>query len=346
MGPPARPKASDVIAELWREREEAARRPVPPPPPPLPPATVPTLETGSGRGRPFPALVAAIVAAALLLGVGAGVIVATRSSGPSLQKFVARADAVCGRGNGAITAIVKPTSYPDLAAAGAAVATTTKAQVDELRRLEAPGGSHGKDVRNLLTAMDGTSQAAASLADAAGKKDDGTTIAATKELKTQFDATSTEAKVLGFSACATGMTSGMTEVLGGSQSVLKTAFVAKADALCRAGARELDGVADPRSETPRELARYLDDGLSIVTKLMTDLRALPVPPGDEGAVADMLTAQDKADAKIREMRDAASRADESTFAAASHELDPLVTAADAKFDAYGLGICGSNFGEE
>ncbi len=60
----------------------------------------------------------------------------------------------------------------------------------------------------------------------------------------------------------------------------------------------------------------------------------------------MLDAQDKVNAKIREMRDAAAKGDESTFAAAAHELDPLVTAADAKFDAYGLGICGSSFGEE
>ncbi|MDQ2826021.1 MAG: hypothetical protein M3Y04_03500 [Actinomycetota bacterium] len=61
-------------------------------------------------------------------------------------------------------------------------------------------------------------------------------------------------------------------------------------------------------------------------------------------MTDMLAAQDKALAKEAEIRDAAAAGDGSRVLAADQEESVLGTAADAKLDAYGLGICGSNFG--
>jgi hypothetical protein len=78
---------------------------------------------------------------------------------------------------------------------------------------------------------------------------------------------------------------------------------------------------------------------------VTDLRALVPPPGDEATIADMLSAEEKVNAKIGELRDASAANDRSRALAVSQELDVLGTAADAKVDAYGLAVCGSNFGE-
>jgi hypothetical protein len=58
----------------------------------------------------------------------------------------------------------------------------------------------------------------------------------------------------------------------------------------------------------------------------------------------MLAAADKVESKSHEERDAVANNDPAAFDAINVELGPIVTASDAKFDAYGLGSCGSNFG--
>ena len=79
-------------------------------------------------------------------------------------------------------------------------------------------------------------------------------------------------------------------------------------------------------------------------QLVTDIKALPVPPGDEAALAELFAAQDKVQAKNREFEDAAADEDFDRIDALDREITTLITAADAKWDAYGLGSCGSNWG--
>ena len=83
----------------------------------------------------------------------------------------------------------------------------------------------------------------------------------------------------------------------------------------------------------------------MIGKMVVDLKALPVPPFDEKLVADIFVAVDAQLAKLIEMRDAAAGKDFAHVIAASKEVSPLATAADAKLDAYGLKTCGSNFGD-
>ena len=302
--------------------------------PPAPPA--PKFNRGM-------AYIAAGVAVAVL-GTGGAAFAATRSHAPSKPKYIVAADAVCRPANGPVSAIVKPTSYPELATAAGTVATTTTAQLSQLRGLKRPAGANGKALDPSFKALDATHAAAQKLNDAATKRDDAATIAATKELRAQFTDAASQTKTYGFTACGGGLQAGVDTVFNGAAGIVKTAFNAKADGLCRTAAAKDDKIAEPAAN-PKDLERYLNEELALYDKLEADLRALPVAPGDEATVTDMLDAQDKALAKLREMRDATVALDAARMTAAAKESEPLGTAANAKFDAYGLGSCGSNYGD-
>ncbi|HEX3623719.1 MAG TPA: hypothetical protein VHT97_15500 [Acidimicrobiales bacterium] len=285
-----------------------------------------------------------MVALGALLGGGVGVFLATSGVGvPSKTKFLTKADAICRPANAPVASIAKPTNYPELASASGAVVTAADAELVQLHKVKLPAGGGGSQANGVITALASTRAAAQTLHDAAGHTDDAATAAATTQLAAQFADAGSKAKAYGFTACATGMQAGMDNLVGGTKALIKTGFMAKADNLCREGARNLDAIPEPKTDN-RDLARAYGQVAAVTGKLLTDLKALPVAPGDEATVADMFDAQDKVNAKFAEMRDAASANDRQRFLAASSEQAPLVTAADSKFDAYGLGICGSNFG--
>jgi len=339
----SRPKASSVIADLWLEREEQIRAAIPEPvvEPGRPRGDTAAGRFMSGKGG----LVAAIVAVAVLLGGAVGVYLAHSGVGvPSKTKFIVKADAVCGAANAPIASVAKPTSYPELATAMGTVAAAVDAQGSALAKVHLPGGAPGTAAADAVASLTTTGQAAHSLAEAAGKKDDASTATATSHLMTQYADAAAKAKAFGFTACATGMQPGMDNITGGAKGLVKTTFMAKADSLCREASRKLDAIP-PFKANGADIARYFGQGLAISIKTATDLRGLAAPPGDEAAIADMLAAQDKVNTKLGELRDAAASGDQARFIAAGNELDVLSTAADAKFDAYGLSVCGSNFGE-
>lgn len=295
------------------------------------------------RKRNRTVLIAAAVAVALVAGAG-GVFALTRDTAPSKIEFIAKADALCTPANAPVGAIVKPTSYPELATAAGTVATTTTQQLDQLRKLKHPSGADGRAVEPILKAFTATNTAAKSLVDAANRKDDAATITATKDMSAQYIDTTAKGLDYGFDACTIGLKSGVDNVVAGSQGVLKVAFTAKADSACRAAARKVDAIPEPPEE-PAALARAMTAVLDVFTTLVNDLRAIPVPPGDEATVTEMLDAGQKFNAKVGEIRDAIAATDLARLVAAEREASTLSTAADAKFDSYGLGVCGSNFGD-
>ena len=337
-----RPRASSLLADLWLEREEMVR---PAGAPKSPKDTSHDGDGGPGFMHGKGALIAAIAAVAVLLGGGLGVFLAKSGSGtPSRATFIAKADAVCGTANASTATVAKPTSYPELGTAMGTVVTATDSELAGLSRLRLPGGADRVPANGAIAALTATDGAAHTLADAAAKKDDAATAAATSKLATQFADASAKAKAFGFTACATGMQTAMANVAGGAQGLVKTTFMAKSDSLCREASRTLDAIP-PFKNNATDVARYFGQGVAVVTKLANDLRALPAPPGDEATVADILSAVDKVNAKTSEMKDAAAAGDQSRFVAAGQELTVLETAADAKLDAYGMSVCGSNFGE-
>jgi hypothetical protein len=279
--------------------------------------------------RHLAALGAALALAAALAACGGGV---------SKADFVTKADAACGPGNDSLGATAKPTNLPELATAAGSVATTVDAQADALRNLDAPGDDKAA-VAGLIGALAEVSAPARALQDAAAKTDDAATAKAATDLKAKTDAAAASASAYGLTACAKGLQAPVTTVFDGARTVLKAAFVAKADALCLAATRRVNALPEPTSLA--SAARFYAAYVPIEEKLFADIRALPVPPGDEGTVADMLAAQDKVITKDREIAAAAQQLNERLLDALNEEEIPLVTAANAKFDAYELKNCGT-----
>jgi hypothetical protein len=293
-------------------------------------------------------MIAAVVAGAVVLcagGIGGGLLLA-KGSGPSRGAFVSKADDLCRPANGPVAAIVKPTSYPELATAAGTVNTTIDAQLGQLRALKQPRGSAKADVGAVFTSLDGTSAAAKRLQEAAGRQDDAATIAATKEMSSAAGDARTKATTTGFAACSIGMQTGIDAVFGGTQSVMKAGFVAQADVLCRRAADDIYSDFDFNADftDPAAFVAFITHGNDVFEQLVTDIKGLPVPPGDEATLAELFAAQDKVQAKSNEFEGAADSDDFDRLDALDRELTTLTTAADAKWDAYGLGTCGSNFG--
>ncbi|HEV2760114.1 MAG TPA: hypothetical protein VGV86_11155 [Acidimicrobiales bacterium] len=279
--------------------------------------------------RSLTGLAGAFALAAALSACGGGV---------SKTEFVTKADGACGPGNGALAAITKPSNLPELATAAGTVATTVDTQAAELRKVDAPGDDKAV-VTGLIGALAEVATPARALQEAAGKSDDKVTAQAANDLKAKVDAAAVQAKAYGLTACGTGLQAPVTTVFEGSRTVLKAAFVARAESLCTAANKKVDALPSPTSLAG--FARTATSYLVIEEKLFADIRALPVPPGDEAVVADMLAAQDKVIAKDKELQAAAQARNQAAFDRLDDEETTLVTAANAKFDAYGLKNCGT-----
>ncbi len=277
-----------------------------------------------------PLAAAGVVALAASLGACGG--------GVSKAAFLTKADAACGPGNATAGAIAKPTNLPDLAIAAGAVATTVDAQAEALRKVKAPGDDKAV-VAGVIAALADISAPARALQAAAGKTDDKVTAQAANDMKAKVDAAVVAAKGYGLAACGTGLQAPATNVFEGSRTVLKAAFVARAEALCTAANKKANALANPTSLA--SLGRYLAAYVPIEVKLFDDIKALPKAPGDEATVADMLAAQDLVIAKDKEAQAAAQKANQALFNSLDSESTTLITAANAKFDAYGLRNCGT-----
>jgi len=280
------------------------------------------------------------VAAVLFVGGGLGVLAVTEGviGAPSKSSFVAQADAVCASQNGAVTGIAKPASYPELAAAASTVATTTDTELGRLRALRLPGPAHRGGARAVMTAMAATNLSGRRLQAAAGAKDPAMTAAATREMAMNSKDAAARAGGYGLSACAAGMQSGIETVLGGASGVVKTAFITKAGSLCAGAVRAIDALPPPRTE-PREMVHSMEQLIGILEKVNADIKALPIPPGDEATLADLFSTMDKESQKARAMLAPTAALDLPRLKAAQKEFDAVNEVVGVKADAYGIGAC-------
>ena len=125
-----RPTAASIVAELWREREDARSAATPLPAAGDPPRSPGERERGGAAGKGGRGAVA-VVGVALLLGAGVGVFVAGAGLGRS--NFATKADGVCRSTSGAGAAMAKPSTYPELATAASTVTAVTGTQLTGLR---------------------------------------------------------------------------------------------------------------------------------------------------------------------------------------------------------------------
>lgn len=268
----------------------------------------------------------------------AGGLAGCGGGGVSRSEFVAKADGACSAGNGMLAIAATPSNLPELATAAGTVATSVDSQAEALRRLEVPGDDKVA-VAGVIDALAGVGAQARTLQEAAGKTDDAVTARAANDLRGTTDAAAMQAKAYGLAACGQGLQAPVATVIEGGRTILKAAFVARAESLCTAANRKADALAEPTSLAG--VARYLAAYLAIADKLFADIKALAVPPGDDTTVAGMLAAQDQALAKEKEAHAAAQRGNEAQFDRLEGEVVTLVTAANAKFDDYGLRACGT-----
>jgi len=279
--------------------------------------------------RPVIVLATAVALAATLSACGGGA---------SKESFLTKADAACGPGNGTVGAVTKPSNLPELAAAAGTVATTVDSQAAALRKLDVPDDDKAV-VAGFIAALAEVGGPARALQDAAGKTDDKVTAQAANDLKGKTDSAASQAKAYGLTACGQGLGTPVATVIDGGRTVIKAAFVARAENLCTAANKKADALAEPRSLAT--FARYITSYVAISEKLFGDIKALAVPPGDDTQIAEMLVAQEKAIAKQKEAQTAAQRGNDAQFDKLVDEITTLVTAANAKFDAYSLRNCGT-----
>lgn len=272
------------------------------------------------------------------LALAAG-LAACGGGGASKADFVTKADGACAPGNGSMGAMAKPSNLPELATAAGTVATTVEGQAEALRKLDAPGDDKAV-VGGIITSLADVIAPARALQEAAGKSDDKATAQAVNDLKARTDAAAVQAKAYGLTACGTGLQGPVTTVFDGGRTVIKAGFVARAESLCTAANKKADALPAPGSSLAT-VARFLTSYLVIEEKLFADIRALPVPPGDEGTVADMLAAQDRVIANDKEQLAAAQARNGASLDRLGDSAATLITAANARFDGFGLRACGT-----
>ena len=335
-----RTDAGSIIAELWAEREEAI-------------ATAPRHQPQAQRTQKRPpaqsrpkasgterALATAVIV--LLMGGALGTLAVTQGviGAPSKATFVARADAICVPGNGVAAAIPKPSTYPALATAASALVTTANTQIGQLRALELPSGADRGRARAVLAAMTATSQAGVNLQAAAAATDDARTATASRSLDVFAKDVVAKAGAYGFKACVAGMQPGIAAVLGGANGLVKQEFVTKANTLCRTAIQSVETL--PKPKAPAGVSAYVTSVNGLMDRLLGDLKALPVPVGDDAAVAEMLGGMATGNAKAKELFVALIASDTARTKALQSEIDLLDVAANIKYDAYGITDCGTN----
>ena len=374
--------ASETIAALWREREEQTgghprgrpRRPpparpgrhgwraprrrsndrpgcpcaprIPPPPPPAgEPAGPPPYSPGPPPKKGFGiGTMAAVVVGALVVAGGVGYLVAGGGGAPSRSTFIAKADAVC-RPADALLAITRPTSYPELATAAGIFATAAEGELGQLRQISRPGGSAGNEALTVVNNLGATAAAARGLHEAAVKKDDAATVAAAKKLSTASVDTAGAAGVYGMTACGSGLQPTVQTLVLGTQSVIKAGFTAQADVVCRAAADELRRLrrAQPAT-TPTSCSSSWRRPSSSRSASATSSEPCPCLPATRPPWPRCSTPTTRSRAGPGSSPRRWPTSTSPSFIVASREITTLGTAADGKLDGYGLGVCGSNFG--
>ncbi len=339
-GTGSRSDAASIIAELWAEREQgrSSGSPSPSPPPSRPPARSPAAPRPPADPRQ---LALAVVIVLLLVGAMGGVVAKTLGliGAPSKATFVAEADAVCTAANGGVNALSKPVGYPSVATAASTLLTSTDTQVGRLRALDLPGGADRSQARAVLDAMTATSDAGRNLQAAAGATDASLTAAASRSLSASSQDALAKARTYGLTACVVGMKPGIDAVVNGANGVVKDDFLVRGNRLCIDFVSATDAL--PPIRNVNDLTRFVNQSVALFEKLVLDLRAIPVAPGDEAAVADMIAVFDTMAGKVKEIGVAGVAGDVKRVNAIDKEVADLEGTANATFEAYGLTGCGS-----
>lgn len=262
----------------------------------------------------------------------------TACGGPSKSSLLSEGDEVCRTANGPAEAVKKPTNYPELMEAARALASATGEQEARLRKLGIPDGDKD-EVRPILAAVGGLAGSARRLEEASARTDDRAASDAAGEVAAQSKDAATRARAYGFTACGVNTEGPVGTVFEGAKGIVKAAFVARAQGLCREAINQAGDLREPRTESA--FPAYLDALLALEEMVVDEMRALAVPPGDQATVAELIDARARLNTKGRELTSAMRARNGPKQRALADELAVLGTAAAAKADAYGIRECGT-----
>ena len=263
--------------------------------------------------------------------------------GPTAEGYRAEADGFCSAGNIAISSAAKPTNAPQVATSAGTVVTTIDAQTAMLWAKKTPGGDDDAQIGGVVSTIAEVSAPAKALQDAAAKNDDAAMAKAGVELQSRADAAATSAQAYGLTQCGAALKPAVANLYEGTKSVVKSSYVTKSAALCRDAMSRTEAVSPP-GKTLASTSRYLDAVVAISVTLVGDLKAIPVPPGDEATVNELMVAIEALNAKGQEVSAAAKSNNPNLVLALVEEIAVANTALNAKLDAYGLDACGTGSG--
>ena len=283
------------------------------------------------KPRPRCALAALVAPVLGLAACGGG--------GPSKDGFVADADRICRAESAPLAAVKAPTSFPELSETAGTIAAVIDTQLPKLRALDRPGGDDGR-VDAMLGALGGVSEAATALQTAASANDEAGTATASRDLAARAKSASDSGRAYGFATCGGSTQPAANASVEGARTVLKAGYVVKAEELCQDASSQLDDL--PEATTPQAEARVIDSGVRILEKLVSDLRALTPPPGDEETLNAYYDAQQQVIDKAKEVGRAARAVNARLYETLVEQFNVLTTAANAKADAYSITDCGTD----
>lgn len=330
-------EARSIIEELWAEREQGHTVPTPPVRPSAPAPVQAERRPPAGRRERMLATAIVVLLAGNGLAFGAKAIGLV--GGASKATFVAKADAVCGPANAQLSALSPPSGYAAVASAAATFVTTAGAQVHSLGSVQLPGLADRAEARGALAAMSATVDAGRRLQSGAAAGDPAVTATATRAMAAYAQDATAKAKAFGLRTCAAGMQPGVDALLAGADGAVKGSAIERVGIICRKLVHEAEALPVPK--TMSELNWFIDRSSVLYSTFVTELKAVPVPRGDEPRIAELASGMAELGTKMREMGGAAINGDVKRVRAIEKEGDVLADALDAKFSAYGFTNCGS-----
>lgn len=333
----SRSDARSIIEELWAEREQGHTVPPPPVRSSAPAPARPERRPPAGRRERMLATAIVVLLAGNGLAFGAKAIGLV--GGASKATFVAKADAVCGPANAQLSALSPPSGYAAVATTSATFVTTAGAQVRSLGSLQLPGLGDRAEARGALAAMSATVDAGRRLQSGAAAGDPAVTAAATRTMALYAQDAMTKAKAFGLRTCVAGMQPGVDALLAGADGAVKGSAIERVGVICAKLVHDAEALPVPK--TMSELNWFIDRSSVLYNTFVTELKAVPVPRGDEPMIAELASGMVELGTKTREMGGAAMNGDMKRVRAIEKEGDALADALDAKFSAYGFTNCGS-----
>ena len=277
---------------------------------------------------------------AIVLGLSA--MAACGDDAPSKQDFLAEADPVCKKGNDIAAVFTTPSDLPMMKDFGAKLADNITKTADEIAKLDQPGGNDGTAAAEMVKAMKDAAEAARAIGPEVDKANyPGVELAVNKAVEA-FKNADGKARTFGSAECGKGEAAAASKLGETSGATVKTAYIAKADALCATYTSQFNAITEP--DTFAEVKDFLDKSIALADKLTSELKAIPQPSVDKAKLDEAFVSNDVALAKLKEAAAAAGANNQRKTVQLADEAVGLGDTANAKADAYGFKDCGSQGG--